>query len=187
MGTQELSKVEVSSMWLDLSSLSASEITSICALFVAAISVLISLWQASVARKHNRLSVKPHIDPLFDTFAANPVSCILDNHGIGPAFFRSFKFYYRGGFFNIDNYEDIKMFFYSVGIDLNEVSHKVWIPDCNSALVQGKSVAFFEFSSSKNDPFLHKKLTDVVDNLGLVIEYSCIYGVRYKTERNLQA
>lgn len=68
-------------------------ITSIAGVVVALCALGLTLWQLSVAQRHNRLSVRPHLTT-WRTIQLDPFSVIvtITNNGLGPALIEEFKF-----------------------------------------------------------------------------------------------
>lgn len=63
--------------------------------FIAISALALTVWQAAIQRKHNRLSTRPHITDsvVSDVDVENKVASIelfLENNGLGPAFINSF-------------------------------------------------------------------------------------------------
>ncbi|MDD9893285.1 MAG: hypothetical protein OXT49_07255 [Gammaproteobacteria bacterium] len=68
-----------------------------CAVFVSCCALATSIWQAYAARKHNRLSVTPHLTTWFNEwYSDKKFELILMNNGVGPAKITSFKVYVDG-------------------------------------------------------------------------------------------
>jgi hypothetical protein len=65
--------------------LNTSEIVAVCSLLVAACAFFATFWQACIARKHARLSVKPHLDQHESHLSTKPFSICIVNMGLGPA------------------------------------------------------------------------------------------------------
>jgi len=67
-------------------------IVAICALFI-------TTWQTTVTRRHNRLSVKPHLVTWVNDHKDDEwftITVELMNNGLGPALINSFKVFYEG-------------------------------------------------------------------------------------------
>lgn len=67
-------------------------IVSICAIIIALASLGVAIWQGSVTRKHNILSVKPIPDILTSNFE-NKIAITLENNGAGPLIIKKFRAY----------------------------------------------------------------------------------------------
>ena len=68
---------------IGLGSVSLGHVRDIAVITIAVLAVGVSLWQASVTRKHARLSVRPFLD--FSWNVHKPNELILFNGGLGPA------------------------------------------------------------------------------------------------------
>ena len=62
----------------------ADTITIIATISIAVIALLVSIWQGLVTRRHNRLSVTPHIDISLQKYRER-FGFLMDNTGVGPA------------------------------------------------------------------------------------------------------
>lgn len=69
----------------------------------------LTLWQANIARHHNKLSVKPHLTTWGRTDYENHVYSVeLLNNGIGPAFIESFEIFVDGKLITGERHEPIE-------------------------------------------------------------------------------
>lgn len=73
-----------------------SDFIAICAGVIALLAMLATFWQASLAREHSRISVRPHFDWLTDIFNDRPLSLSISNNGLGPGIVESLEIEYRG-------------------------------------------------------------------------------------------
>lgn len=60
------------------------------AVTIALASLFVSVWSAFLTRKHNRLSVTPHLKIDFFHKPSEPIKVMLSNHGIGTALIKEF-------------------------------------------------------------------------------------------------
>jgi len=67
-------------------------IVSVCAIIIALASLVVTIWQGIINRKHNILSVKPIPDILTSNFE-NKIAVTLENNGIGPLIIKDFRAY----------------------------------------------------------------------------------------------
>ena len=74
----------------------SSDIIAVCAGVVALLAMFATFWQATLARSHNRLSVKPHIDWSSDHQYGKPLTLVLTNHGLGPAIVELLEYQING-------------------------------------------------------------------------------------------
>ncbi|GAA3229672.1 hypothetical protein [Actinocorallia longicatena] len=63
----------------------ADTITAISATVIAVASLVVSIRQSGAARRHNRQSVRPHLQFQFKRNSAAVTGLHLANHGLGPA------------------------------------------------------------------------------------------------------
>ena len=162
-----------------IASLSNSDIIAICAVVVALTSICIAIWQGYISRKHNHLSVKPHIDIDSNKIVGRNISCQMFNHGVGPAFISSLTITCDDQPIVIKNHNDYKTLFKLVGIDLEKTKYVVGVLNKESALAQGKDFLLFEFATTNSDHVLNKKLLDILPRFIINIEYKCVYGNKY--------
>jgi hypothetical protein len=65
-------------------------IVSISAIIIALASLVATIWQGKITRKHNILSVKPIPDILTSDFE-DKIAVTLENNGTGPLIIKTFK------------------------------------------------------------------------------------------------
>ncbi|MBO1926630.1 hypothetical protein J3998_03490 [Thiomicrorhabdus sp. 6S2-11] len=72
---------------------------SVASLIVALCALGFTAWQTNTQRKHNRISVKPHLFSLSTSDRNKNIArlqILLINNGLGPAFINEFKVFYKG-------------------------------------------------------------------------------------------
>ncbi|ELE5026058.1 hypothetical protein RDG65_001326 [Vibrio fluvialis] len=149
----------------------ASSIIALCALIFA-------IWQGLKQRKHDRLSVKPHID-IFEerNHLDENVSFALElqNNGLGPAIIKSHKVYKREDeddeYVEVEDFEnDLKKVFEIENIDTTE-----WHKDVGlSANTKHKYLAF---NIKSNDAEAREQVrTAMYLRYKIEIEYESMYG-----------
>jgi hypothetical protein len=83
---------------------SASDITAIASACVAVCALFMTLWQAKIARRHNRLSVRPHLDFEREAYPTKRIRLIVRNEGLGPAFITEVEVRFAGGSFKLEQW-----------------------------------------------------------------------------------
>ena len=76
-----------------------TNLISVGSLFVAVCALVFTAWQLSVQRRHNKISVRPHLFVFTQRSQNNDVytlQILLINNGLGPAFIDSFQLFHRG-------------------------------------------------------------------------------------------
>jgi hypothetical protein len=70
----------------------AETIVAVSGVVIAVAALLVAVWQGVVARRHNRISVTPHLR--LDSFMGKlPLSIVLSNRGVGPAIVKDIAIY----------------------------------------------------------------------------------------------
>lgn len=87
----------------------------VAAVVVAACALILTVWTALTSRKHNKLSVRPHLATSVmrehvstDKVNAAQVHMILTNVGLGPALVRSADISLDGKVVPIESFEDLR-------------------------------------------------------------------------------
>jgi hypothetical protein len=63
----------------------ANTVIAVCAVFIAGASLVVSVYEARAARKHNRYSVRPVLELDTSFKVGETAGLILSNSGLGPA------------------------------------------------------------------------------------------------------
>ncbi|RSD30388.1 MULTISPECIES: hypothetical protein [Vibrio] len=145
---------------------SSSEIIASCALIFTA-------WQFSIQRKHNRVSVTPHLFSFRerernDDSATITVSLI--NNGLGPAFIHKFEVYLDGKLSDPD--AAVKAVF---GKPDGHLKYTVLGDDF--ALVPGQKVTLIKVPFPTATDI--KEMEQELERLEVVITYKSAYGTKY--------
>ncbi|MBL0626496.1 hypothetical protein [Aeromonas jandaei] len=155
---------------------STGDVISICAAIIALSALGISIWQGILTRRHNQISVRPHIDCHANMTKGERIDVVLYNHGVGPALFKKIIFSHGNSEFIINNYNDYKVLFSSLGLPLEEISHKVASLSEPAALYQGSELTMLTFEGTQLNHELHEKISTTLSRLTMEIKYECIYG-----------
>jgi len=71
-------------------------VTAICAVIIALSALVVSIWEGIQNRKHNRLSVRPHLRIDRSTYVGSPAKITIGNNGLGTAIVQSFTVHCDG-------------------------------------------------------------------------------------------
>ena len=161
--------------------ISASEITSVCALVVS----VASLW---ATRRHQRLSVTPHLADYTNKLTTNEgltLTYEISNNGIGPARIRSFVLFRDGKAFPKKKEGDyVETFVHEqLGKKLNyQITHSFNFGEDDSLKAGDtrRMVQIF-FSGAKQED--REKILSLFDGIGIRIEYESFYGQRLVFDR----
>lgn len=93
-------------------------VVEISSISIAVIALGFTFWQIKESRKHNRLSVKPHLNISYRSASDPKGPCFeLTNNGTGPAIIKKFTIYIEETRFEINAIEDFIEAFKSLNID----------------------------------------------------------------------
>lgn len=153
--------------WEAIAGLS-SAVIALCALGL-------TIWQAHIARRHNMLSVTPHLTTWRNMDKANnKYEVQLLNNGIGPAFIRSFQIQVDGQPITGEGYEPIEK---ALKILFPQSQYRLY----HSFLARGYAMAANEIRSLVTIHFLGDEAPEKEEvehnfkRTRLLIEYSSIY------------
>ena len=155
----------------------AQTITAICAGVIALAAIGLTAWQACVTRKHNRLSVRPHL--CFYRNIAPGIQIVLKNSGIGPAFITDYKLF-------IDDQpiveSNVRTYHNSVAekLEIPEGNLQILLPDCKGAIASNKELVLLSTDITVERPVLLKK----ADRLSIEVDYESVYGENFKVQLN---
>lgn len=151
-------------------------------LLVALSALLLAVSQGMLQRRHNKLSVAPHLT--FDLITSNTtpqIRLILSNHGIGPAIVRRFSVYFDGVLI-----ERQPGFWLHIGSNLR--IDFVWgggkIFSEGDSLTAGQSCELFEFhtvKADKDESFINELAHSEINRIVVKIEYESFYGEKFET------
>lgn len=150
-----------------------STLNEYLSVFIAFLALGFTAWQAMIQRKHNKLSVTPHLINHTARSKHNDqvtLSVALQNNGLGPACITKFQVYLDG-----EPCEQEIAFKSALG-ELYSNSHFVSLGD-TYVMPQNESVVLlevvFKTNSSNQIEIIEERITN---RLGLLIHYESIYG-----------
>ena len=142
--------------------------------FIAFSAIGVAIWQGHITRKHNILSVRPHIQIHVDTL--NGLTYTLQNHGLGPGKVTKFTIFYdRKKITNptSDPYEEI---FSSLGVNAveNKYKYEFHLPLKGATYTANQNVNLLKITPVTpvcND----SALKTILNNIRFEIAYTCMY------------
>ncbi|HTC28515.1 hypothetical protein [Dyella sp.] len=153
-----------------------SDIMAACSVFVAACAFFLSIWQALAMVRHNKLSVRPHIDVNVSRAIGKPVSLSVTNDGLGPAFVKDLAITYEGVSYDMNKQAMPPELFKK----LTDVAHIHCImPGPGTAIRPGQEVELFIFYRSIESDAFHNRAVNVCNKIGLKLVYKSIYGTKF--------
>lgn len=175
--------------------MSASDIIATASLVVAALAFGIAVWQLRLSRKHNSLSVKPHLTWNMSTMqnvASLNVTYSLSNNGIGPAFVRECYFSLDGNHFKSPDPSQSE-----IDSLVKQLLPEGWnctvvaqgLPGINSAIVAGKDMIIAELAVGNDALTDPQKLNQLLDRVSFSVVYEDLYGKQdvFKSEQHRAA
>lgn len=167
------------SMFNNPSLLSSFSITDMASVFIALFALAFTIWQGFNQRKHDTLSVQPHLDFFERKERHNEeasFSLVLMNNGLGPAFVKSHKVYFgqkdSEDFREVDLDEELKRVFTNISW-----IHIVTLRD-DCAIPANYQLMFLEIRIKTQDPHALEFIRSAIYEYNIEIEYECIYGNR---------
>jgi hypothetical protein len=162
-----------------------SEVTSVCALVVS----VASLW---ATRRHQRLSVTPHLADYTNKLTANEgltLTYEISNNGIGPARIRSFVLFRDGKAFPKKKEDDyVEKFVHEhLGKKLNyQITHNFNFGEDDSLKAGDtrRMVQIF-FPGAKSED--RKMILELFNGIGIRIEYESFYGQKFVFDRKTES
>jgi len=181
--------IELMQNWLNwLGELKASDI----AVLAASTAAIFTTYQALLLRKHNRLSIKPHLTTWTyddDSNQNYKIYFVLANNGLGPAIIKDFIVFFDGHKIG-DNYDQSSLKSQvdekakqKEGILRNTISTL----GRNSAFPIGKQEVLFSITTPMHMGFDKSEFQEFIDRFDVDITYTSVYGEKYSisTKENL--
>lgn len=172
---------------------SADTIIAAMAVVVALISGAFTAYQAYLSRRHNRLSVKPHITTWLDEEEKTEIGftgklestyilcCDVMNNGIGPAIIRKYTVYFDGK--PIGDNADIKVLEKAIGgiIDAQKWNCQwhVSITGKDYPFPAGERTALLRIKIPMHLQFDKTPYLELMDRFDAIFEYECMYGNKF--------
>jgi len=153
-------------------------ITVWASIIIALVALFVAVWQGYLMRKHNRLSLRPHLTFLHKLSDQDPRFFLeIQNNGVGPAEIRQFR----------------------VFLDSKPQEHfepASWIPmlsiiglkgrTCGTSLDSGEFIAagqklqMLKYDSG-NEPLGSRQIRQALQRIMVQVTYRSVYGESYET------
>ncbi|MBI5203795.1 MAG: hypothetical protein HZA11_02635 [Nitrospirae bacterium] len=154
-------------------------ITGIASSIIALCALLFSFWQGHITRKHNRISVKPHLTTWEES---NPqeghYKVALHNNGIGPALIKNFTIKVDGEIIEGEKTEKIEKALEILFPNLGYTSNHSWFQEGYAMSAnEGKTIVEISFQNpEKVNPSVVKSAIERAD---VIVEYESMYGEKF--------
>lgn len=154
--------------WEAIAGLS-SAVIALCALGL-------TVWQAHIARRHNMLSVAPHLTVWRHSDRTNNVFSVdLLNNGIGPALIRSFQVQVDGHVIGGEGYEPIEKALKVIFPQYQYSSYQSFVSSGYAmSPKEVRSLVTIQFSGDRLPQ--PEEIEHATKRIRILIEYSSMYG-----------
>ncbi|MDQ1772353.1 hypothetical protein GQR60_17115 [Labilibaculum sp. A4] len=144
---------------------------------IAILALGLTIWQGSVTRKHNRLTVKPSLI-FFDNFLSDnhQKGLFIINNGVGPAIIKELTIIVNEKSVRIDNNkDDYRSVMQNLDLTSDKILYKV-IPTGLYIPAQKNEPFLWAVNDNYRDPVIVKGF----DALNYIIHYESVYGEKFE-------
>ena len=162
-------------------SMDSSDYIAICAASISLVALSIGIYQSYLTRKHNKLSVRPHLSISRVSDYDKGLTYSLENNGLGPAIIKKFGIQIDEKNVPTENNVTFK------ALDTLKVSTEnvgYYILDVDEAFSAGKQLLLLAFIDSEPQPEKYTDLNNILPRLKFRVEYECIYGEHFVLTSN---
>jgi hypothetical protein len=163
-----------------------SDYIALCSGFVALLALFVSVWQGYITRKHNILSVRPHVEitynSLFDDYSVE-----ISNNGLGAAIVKEVVLSFDGKTCLMNDESNIKVFLNYLFGDFQTII-KYHSSDNTFSLAPNEKQLLFRFQpppdvdlTSYNHHFNKARIRS--KELSVKVTYECMYGKLYTVDQ----
>ena len=163
----------------------AENVIAVMAMLVALFTGIFAVYQVFLTRKHNRLSVKPHITTWINEDSADRyyiLRCDVMNNGIGPAIIKDYSVFYEGA--KIGSSQNRKELEAAIEEKLKGqqgiIRKSVTVFGRDYPFPAGCEQTLLEIQTPMHTQFDKKPYQDFVDKFDADFEYECMYGKKFK-------
>jgi hypothetical protein len=160
----------------------ATDVIAVCAAVIALASLFVAANQAYLARKHNRLSVRPILSVYRKQFSEQPIEYCVENRGLGPAIVKSFSILIDGNEVKASDGNCVYAATDTLGVDRSDVGGHL-IP-VNEVITAGQEIVAIRFPRAGSDATFHKELLGKLPRMKFLIRYESMYEERYIYDGN---
>ncbi len=149
-------------------------ITAIAAVVIAVAALAVSVWQGFVARRHNMLSVRPHLELISAAAGGEPIRIYLENQGLGPAFVTEISFTIDKKPVDIDPLDK-----FLSRLDLAGSEGYAVLLRPSSAISAGSTADLLVFTNVARTEDDYWRVITALRRLGVIIRYRSIYDEHF--------
>lgn len=158
--------------------MSASDWIAIFAGIVAIASVIVSIQQSHLTRKHNRLSLKPLLSIYRAEFDNHPLEITLVNKGLGPAILKSFSVWVDDVEISKGTINPIYAALNQVGISISGVGGHLFSKD--EVLPPSEKISIFMIPLPENKNSTYDERVKAFRRIKFKIKFQSIYDESFE-------
>ena len=156
--------------------LTNSDLIAAGSLVTAGCAVFISVWQAVISRRHNKLSVKPHIEAIVRT-SDEDVQIEIENGGLGPAIVESIVVSVGKQHIQIKTQSDL---YNIIGLLFSPCPPKdlriaSYVPGQYTSIAPGCKLTLLDIKYNKKSETLKEELIAQLFSSSITVRYRCMY------------
>lgn len=153
-----------------------SDIIALASAGIALAALGTAVWNSQVVIRHQKLSVKPHLQIDFHFATDEDVGIYLTSNGLGPAKYVSMTWRTDQMDYPIDTPKKYLRIVKALGLE--HLTANYLRPQDGSFFEPGKSKALLVFPGTANSPN-HGQVVDALYGLTFEISYESLYGETY--------
>ncbi|MFS1893192.1 hypothetical protein [Vibrio lentus] len=150
-------------------------IIAICAVFIAALSLGLTIYQSMLAREHNRIQVRPYLDLTWSSTDEEGFSCLLKNYGVGPAFIAKVNYFLDGKEYTVKSSKDFGALIREIGLGRYQMNARYCHIMEHSALSPSEEAPLFLLSYNKHALTDKLQIQKAMSRISIDIDYMCSY------------
>lgn len=157
----------------------SDKIVSVSAIMISLMTLFVSVYQTTITRKQQRLSVFPYLSQGNYNTGGADYKLIIANNGIGPAFIEKISVRYKNKEYEVD----LPTFLAKHIPEFKEVKHKSYSNIFPGQMIPaGVTVSVFSIKNSVEDGKRLVKLLDKLDKEGMTVSiiYKSVYDEHWK-------
>ena len=151
--------------------LSSDNIVSLAAIVIAIASIVVTVWQGMETRRHNRLSVRPKLEIIFES-GHDSFGYVLMNNGLGPATITGIELFIDGKQMQETGFSGYDELFEKLGMKNRKITHTGIYP--GKTIKTNERQNIFKFYLTEKDD-LDTLLPKIYSRIKIEIKYQSMY------------
>lgn len=151
---------------------SSDTIVSLAAIVIAIASIVVTVWQGMESRRHNRLSVRPKLEIIFES-GHDSFGYVLMNNGLGPATITGKELFIDGKQMQEAGFSGYDELLEKLGMKNRKVTYTGIYP--GKTIKTNERQDIFRFYRTEKDD-LETLLPKIYSRVKIEIKYQSMYG-----------